>query len=246
MAEIKATNPDLNVEIVGINMLNDAAFNPLVVSQRNLPWLQETAEANVWGKWRATWRDVRIVDSLGRLQAVYNLTANDLAKEQNRETLKQLFLSAAKIVDSDGDQLADDWENQYFGNLTAIASADSDGDGYDNFNEYASGTNPLDPKSRPLIAPKIVGGSPKPLNLTLRRRAGSILDYSVAELNDLNVSPANATGLSPEWLRNLFDGTGTVEASYSVSASAPRKFFRVRAVPRQQTSTGNNPTGPNR
>jgi hypothetical protein len=249
LAEIRASNPDLNVEILGINMLNDAVFNPLILSERKLPWLQETAMANVWDSWGATWRDVQIVDSRGRLQAVYNLTSHDLANELNRATLKQLFLSAAKILDSDGDHLPDDWEMQYFGNLSASRSADSDGDGYDNFSEYAFGTNPLDPKSRPFVAPKIAASTQNSvMNLTLRRRSGGFLDYSIFELNDLNGSPVNASGLSPaQELRNVFDGSGTVEAIYAISASAPHKFISLRAVQRQQTPTGTiPPVGPGR
>ncbi|MCI0539689.1 MAG: hypothetical protein L0Z50_31155 [Verrucomicrobiales bacterium] len=227
-------------------MRNDAIFNSLVTSQRALPWLQETSEANVWGRWDVTWRDVRIVDAQGRLQAVYNLTSHDLGNAQNRATLKELFLNTAKILDSDRDQLPDDWEMLHFGNLTASPAADSDRDGDDNFREFAFGTNPLDPKSRPLIAAKIAAGVQRSvLNLTLRRRSGAFLDYSIVELNDLNVSPASAAELSPaDQLRNLFDGTGTVEGTYSVSASAPHKFIKVRAIPRQQGSTPGEPDGP--
>src|SRR5262249_25254555 len=180
----------------------------------------------------------------GRLQAVFNLTSNDLANEMNRATLKQLFLDAAKIVDSDHDQLPDDWEMKYFGNLNASPSADSDRDGYDNFTEYAFGTNPLDPTSRP--TPKITKGAQvNVLNMTFQHRAGAYLDYSTVELDDLNGSPASGSGLSPaEELRNLFDGSGTVEAKYSISASAPYKFIRIRAVPRYPGSTGIIPGGP--
>jgi hypothetical protein len=233
LAEIRATNPNLNVEILGVNMLNDALFNPLVVSQRTLPWLQETAEANAWGKWNVTWRDVRIVDSQGRLHSVYNLTAHDLANEMNRASLKQLFLSAAKIVDSDGDQLPDDWEMQYFGSLTAGSAADSDRDGADNFREYAFGTNPLDANSRPVIAPRIVA-SPQGsvLNLKLRRRAGAYLDYRLDESTGVQNWSASTALAGPEW-HNMFDGTGTVEATYLVPANLPERFFRLRVLPSQ-------------
>ncbi len=233
LSELRASNPDLNIEILGVNMLNDAVFNPLIVAERKLPWLQETEEANVWYRWGVTWRDVRIVDSQGRLQAVYNLTSHDLTDEQNRATLKQLFLNAAKIVDSDGDHLPDDWELKYFGNFFATAEPDSDHDGYNNFTEYAFGTNPTDPNSRPLITPKIVSGVQSPLlNLTLRRRAGAFLDYSIDASPGLQEWSAKSALVPAQEPRNLFDGSGTMEAVYSVPVGAPEMYLRLRVFSR--------------
>lgn len=45
-------------------------------------------------------------------------------------------------VDTDSDGLPDSWEDHHFGNLTATAAADSDGDGTTNLMEYLAGTNP--------------------------------------------------------------------------------------------------------
>jgi uncharacterized repeat protein (TIGR01451 family) len=46
--------------------------------------------------------------------------------------------------DDDNDGLPDDWEELYFGNkLTGQSTADSDGDGIDNFHEYIGGTIPV-------------------------------------------------------------------------------------------------------
>ena len=73
----------------------------------------------MWTRWQGAGRDVRILDSLNRLQATYNLDQHDLALAQNRDELKQLFLAAAKVVDSDADQLPDDWELHYFAHLAA-------------------------------------------------------------------------------------------------------------------------------
>ncbi len=50
-------------------------------------------------------------------------------------------------ADSDGDGLADAWEQQYFSGLGADPNADSDGDGVSNRREYRAGTNPKDAKS---------------------------------------------------------------------------------------------------
>src|SRR5262245_10613223 len=117
LSRIRAAKPDRNVEILGINGASYAGFNSLVTFERTLPWLQDTRQDNVWGKWDVRWRDVRIIDSQGQLQAVYNLTDYDLSNSKNFADLMQLFLDTAKVVDSDGDHLPDDWEMQHFGNL---------------------------------------------------------------------------------------------------------------------------------
>jgi hypothetical protein len=45
-------------------------------------------------------------------------------------------------IDSDGDGLPDNWEIQYFGNLSQTANGDPDGDGLTNLQEYQQGRNP--------------------------------------------------------------------------------------------------------
>ena len=47
-------------------------------------------------------------------------------------------------VDTDGDGLADTWELQHFGSLSANAAGDPDGDGVNNLREFRAGTNPTD------------------------------------------------------------------------------------------------------
>lgn len=50
--------------------------------------------------------------------------------------------------DQDGDGIPDSWESQYFTGATgADPYVDSDGDGYDNLNEYIAGTNPTNRQS---------------------------------------------------------------------------------------------------
>jgi hypothetical protein len=51
--------------------------------------------------------------------------------------------------DVDGDGLPDNWETNYFGNLSYKGTTDTDGDGYTNLVEYQRGTNPADPNSYP-------------------------------------------------------------------------------------------------
>jgi len=50
-------------------------------------------------------------------------------------------------VDSDGDDLPDEWEMAAFTNLTQGALGDFDGDDFNNRSEYLAGTDPTDPNS---------------------------------------------------------------------------------------------------
>ena len=237
-ADLKGAKPELNIEILGVNRTNQAAYNQLVVSTMNpLPWLQDTIQDAVWSHWGVTYRDVRILDSQSRLRAVFNLTQFDLSVPGNYMTLRQMFLDAAKVVDSDGDGLPDDWEMQYFGNLLAGPGDDPDGDGQDNFTEFAFGTDPRDPKSFSSLQARLTSKGPdRFLTLSFRRPAGSIVDYLVEASPDLKVWTKDASelngALSP---RALFDGTGTIEAFWSLRKSTavrPNGFLRVNASPK--------------
>ena len=54
--------------------------------------------------------------------------------------------TVSSVLDSDGDMdndnLPDDWEKKYFGNLDQTAEADPDGDGFSNIDEYKYGSKP--------------------------------------------------------------------------------------------------------
>jgi hypothetical protein len=54
---------------------------------------------------------------------------------------------ALLVIDSDGDGMGDTWEVAYFGNLTKTATADFDGDGASNLQEFLDGTDPTDSNS---------------------------------------------------------------------------------------------------
>ena len=59
-------------------------------------------------------------------------------------------------VDSDGDLLPDWWELAWFGSTTgADPNADPDGDLYGNLAEYLGGSEPLNPRSFPLVTPYV-------------------------------------------------------------------------------------------
>jgi hypothetical protein len=222
------------VEVLGINQVGSESSNDLMVSSRTLPWLQDTAEQSVRTKWTATYRDVRIIDSLGRIADVYNLTTHDLSNPTNRTTLKQMFLAFAKAVDSDHDGLRDDWERVHFGDLSAKPFDDPDHDGFDNRTELAYGTDPLDPKSCPLLSvARRAKGSTVYADVTFRRPAGAWLGYGIDQSADLSQWQDNSAAVSALLQsRNLFDGTGCLEVIYPVPAGGPLGFFLWRALPR--------------
>jgi hypothetical protein len=218
--------------VLGINILDEADYDSIVAQTRTLPWLQDTTEENVWVRWNASWRDVKIVDSLGRLRTTYNLFDHDLSYPTNYAALKQMFLDTAVVVDSDGDHLPDDWELLHFGNLSANPGDDPDHDGFDNFTEYCFGTDPLDPKSIPSVLVKAsTVKTAVSIVLTYRRRAGNWLNYLIDQSPDLRQWQDNTAALnSLQQSQNLFDGTGCMEVNCSIPINGSPTFFRVRAT----------------
>jgi hypothetical protein len=233
-AELKAANPALNIEILGINRGDEALSNHLVTAYHQLPWLQDTVSGSVWTSWQATWRDVRILDARNQLLAVYNLTENDLGQPENRMALKQLLLDAARFVDSDNDGLSDDWEVAVFGNRVRGPEADSDGDGANDWAEYAFGSDPLAATSQPVFSGRFGrSGASEWFEVRFRRRAGAAVSYRVEGAVEL--VPWTGSALSVvDVLRQAYDGSGTGWYVCRLGGSAlaqGRGFVRVVASP---------------
>jgi hypothetical protein len=93
--EIEALNPARRVEILGVNAVDNESGNAAVTAGRDLPWLQDSAEQNVWGAWAVQWRDVVVLDRANCSIHVYNLTSHDLANPAHYEALKSVLLAAA-------------------------------------------------------------------------------------------------------------------------------------------------------
>lgn len=225
-------NPAINVEILGINIYSDAQFNYLVTG-RTLPWLQDTIQDDVWGNWNAAWRDVMILDTSNRLVAVYNLFQHDLGDLDNRNQLRDMFLNAARMVDTDNDQLPDFWELKYFGNLSAAGTDDSDGDGFDNLTEFAFGTNPFDAKSKPKL--KYSRTKDFHFQVVVRRWGGGLFSYFPEGSSDLIDWAGGSTRVRTVGQTvNLYDGTGCMQSTYWLAPLTTQKafnFFRVRLAP---------------
>jgi len=110
--ELDADHGDLNIEILGINGLNNQLGNGLATATVDIPWLQDVdsdndGQSDVWGNLLAyEWRDVVILDSENEVVSVYNLTENGLQDSDNYEELKSLFISAA-----DTEEPLNSWHN---------------------------------------------------------------------------------------------------------------------------------------
>jgi len=84
----------LTVEIIGVNQVGAESGNDSITDGRDLAWLQETTDQDVWADWSVTYRDVIIVGEDGKPVDVYNLTDNDLDVQGNYDALLQLFTDA--------------------------------------------------------------------------------------------------------------------------------------------------------
>ncbi len=70
------------------------------------------------------------------------LYVEDISEPSNAANVTWSFTISTQTGDSDNDGLPDDWEIDYFGDLSQNPSNDSDGDGLTNVQEYNFGTNP--------------------------------------------------------------------------------------------------------
>jgi hypothetical protein len=83
------------VQLVGVNESGLESGNEAMTSGRDLPWLQDVPEVDVWSTWAVGYRDVWILDGENRLLTVYNLTEHDLREPANYEELRALLIDAA-------------------------------------------------------------------------------------------------------------------------------------------------------
>jgi hypothetical protein len=221
--------PELNVEILGVNRVGMEPFSPWITNA--LPWLQDTPQADVWGSWKVAYRDLHILNGQNELIGVYNLTDHDLQRATNRIELFNILVAASKVNDAATNGLPDDWEYYYFKRTGVSTRADFDQDGVNNFAEYAFGLNPADDLRGEMFQTKVLKQGAQPnFSFSFRRRAGSILNYTVESTGDFKQWSALT---AVPTIQNLYDGTGTSRATYLLpkEPNVPR-FFRVKASTR--------------
>jgi len=122
--------------------------------------------------------------------------------------------------DTDSDGLADSWEISNFGDLSATANADADGDGLTNLQEYLSGTNPKDSAS--VLEFDFAGYSANQLAVTWKSTAGK--SYQIQHRAALDSGTWADVG-------SVVVATGASTNLLIPLDSAPAGFYRVRLVP---------------
>ena len=80
------------VQILGVNEAGHESGNDGFTEGRDLPWLQDTEDVDVWGTWGVDYRDVIVLDPTGVPLFRYNLTEHDLGVDYDE--LKQLLEEA--------------------------------------------------------------------------------------------------------------------------------------------------------
>jgi hypothetical protein len=95
-SELDTTVTARPAHILGVNGAGLESGNAAMCAGRTLPWLQDTASANVWGLWAVNYRDVVILDQNNLVVGVYSLTTHDLSNPANYADLKNILLTAAR------------------------------------------------------------------------------------------------------------------------------------------------------
>jgi hypothetical protein len=154
----------------------------------------------------------------------FSSAASDLVTNDFSGTADLFYfrLSRADFVDTDNDGIDDNWEMQYFGDLSHDGTGDSDGDGQSDLQEYLAGTNPTDPNSvfrGNLLAPSPNGA----VVVTWKAQLG--LSYRMQYKNRLE---------DPTWLDlpspAIVSGS-TGSATDATAAGFQQRFYRVSIVP---------------
>ena len=92
--KLDAEHPEADIFILGVNYAG-AGDSEGMCEGRDLPWLQDTEEADWWGSWGVSYRDVIILDRQGNESDIFNLTDHDLSDPVEFSTLKIILLEAA-------------------------------------------------------------------------------------------------------------------------------------------------------
>jgi hypothetical protein len=133
-------------------------------------------------------------------------------------------------ADTDTDGLPDDWELQYFGSTaTTTGTADHDGDGYTDLQEFIAGTDPTNALSQLRILSLTLDDTN--VNVGWRTAAGhtNIIQSATPPTGDFATNAF--TDLSPPL---AITGSGDVLTNYMDTGGAtnqPSRFYRIRTVP---------------
>jgi Tol biopolymer transport system component len=176
--------------------------------------------AGLGGDWNS-WASRPLMDGRGQTVVFQSCQSVLAARDLNR--LPDLFAQAPDVTqDSDGDGIPDWWMIKYFGHPTgqaydhSRAQDDADGDGFTNYQEFLTGTDPTNPNS--YFHLQISQASP---NLLLSWPSVPGKSYQL----QFNVDLA-----SPSWMNLGAAVVATSSASLIVTPSQPAVYYRVIAI----------------
>jgi len=67
--------------------------------ERDIPWLQDTSETDIWSDWDVAYRDVIVLDADNHPVAAFNLTTHDISAPSEFEALRELLLDVERGTD---------------------------------------------------------------------------------------------------------------------------------------------------
>jgi len=123
-AEIAGTTP-VDVHILGVNETGAESGNSTIVQGREIPWLQETSDQDVWSAWKVTYRDVVILDTAGRL-AIDEDLMNEIAQVEQATQPHQVYLVIDAMTGQDAVNVAQAFKERV--PLSGIVLTRVDGD----------------------------------------------------------------------------------------------------------------------
>jgi glucose/arabinose dehydrogenase len=154
-------------------------------------------------------------------------TVTTFGEDQAGEVYLSRYATAGSIYriiwrDTDGDRLADDWEQQYFGSTTgAVANADPDGDGFSNLQEFLAATDPTNASSALRITNVTNDGGPAVINVT----------SATNKLYQLQRSDNLASNSWTTVTNNVVGTGGIIQLTDIDAAGVSQRFYRVRLLP---------------
>jgi Bacterial TSP3 repeat len=152
---------------------------------------------------------------------VFQSFASDLVAGDFNDR-RDLFVLTLGDVDSEPDGMDDDWEVAFFGNLSHDGTADTDGDGATDLQEFLAGTDPTNANSVfRVLTIQSAGGGTK----TLLWSGNSTRSYRAEFKDDLTVATWTALTGTISW-----NGT-TASISDPTAGSATNRYYRVLRLP---------------
>ena len=150
LLEQEASTDGHSAETIGYLALYNASGNGTAkVDGSDMAFSYETIELD--SLWRKAAAGVMVVEEeqsadtevLHPFETINHLVVggHHFAQDISTQDIESCALRRS-VIDSDNDGLFDEWELQYFGDLSQVASGDPDGDGLTNSQEFDAGSDP--------------------------------------------------------------------------------------------------------